>query len=255
MPRKYGNPPVVEAVCEFRFEPGDWDSAIFGLVWEEVKGHFPKRRDVQQSGLQVQVELRLVPTPPSTEQQTAPEPRPRVQYLSDDGKSFLIVGPDVLSVNRLAPYSSWQDLKPLARRGFDAYVSHARPKAIRRAGLRYINRMEFPGEKIKLDDYFNFRPFLGTTLPQDHASFILGVEFIYPPAGDALRLQLASVRPAKEQRLAVILDLDYFTLLPDSIRVQSDEAVNWLDRAHGRVEEIFEGTITDRLRSMFGGEA
>jgi uncharacterized protein (TIGR04255 family) len=249
MGRRYSKSPIIEAVCEFRFEPGEWDSAMFGLVWKKVAEVFEERRDVQAA-----LQLELVPTSEGTQQRLVPEPRPRMQYLSKDGRLTLVMGPDVLSVNRLAPYSSWEEFKPIVRQGFDAYVSSVAPKVIRRTGLRYINRIEFPGERIELDEYLNFRPFLGPTLPQDHASFIAGVEFVYQPEKDLLRLQLASVPPAKEQLFAVILDLDHFSPIPGSVPVKVQPVVDWLDRAHERVESVFEGTITDRLRLMFGEE-
>ncbi|MGQ0654564.1 MAG: TIGR04255 family protein [Betaproteobacteria bacterium] len=44
MPKKYKNPPIIEAICEFRFsETSPWDLTIPGLIYELVKDKFPKR--------------------------------------------------------------------------------------------------------------------------------------------------------------------------------------------------------------------
>jgi uncharacterized protein (TIGR04255 family) len=244
MGRKYSKSPIIEAVCEFRFEPGEWNGTIFGLVWEEVRIPFPKRQDVQQFDFQV------VPMPQGAQQRVFQQPG--TKYLREDEKLSMLVGPAVMNVSHLAPYSSWGEFKPLISLAFRAYVTKAEPKSLRRIGLRYINKVELPGEKVELEDYLQFHPFLGPTLPEDHASFIVGVEFPYEQNRDVLRLQLASVPPEKEAHLALMLDLDYFTLVPNSVPLAEDQVSRWLELAHSRVEEVFEACIKDSLRARFG---
>ena len=48
----------------------------------------------------------------------------------------------------------------------------------------------------------------------------------------------------------MLLDLDYYTLAPDSVPI--DSIADWLEVAHGHVEEVFEACIGDKLRTMFG---
>jgi uncharacterized protein (TIGR04255 family) len=65
MGKRYANPPLVEAVCEFRLAAETlWDLAIPGLLYEKIKNKFPIReqRTVQEvelvsgaTGLQQQV--------------------------------------------------------------------------------------------------------------------------------------------------------------------------------------------------------
>lgn len=241
MTRKYRKPPIVEAVCEFRFEPGNWDNAMPGLIWEQVRSPFPKRRDA------VRFEIQSVPGPGGFEQRVIQEPL--TQYLQEDEKLFMQVGSKVLTVNRLAPYASWQEFKPLIQQAFQEYSHQASPKAITRIGLRYINRIELPGDKVDLEDILEFRPHVGDALPKDHASFTVGAEFLFEGKRDVLRLQIASTKPERESRLALILDLDYFSLLPDE--TVSADIAQWLEVAHGHIEDAFEGSITDRLRQSF----
>ncbi len=241
MTRKYRKPPIVEAVCEFRFEPGNWDNAMPGLIWEQVKIPFPKRRDA------VRFEVQSVPGPGSFEQRVIQESL--IQYLQEDEKLFMQVGSNVLTVNRLAPYANWQEFKPLIQQAFQAYSRQASPKAITRIGLRYINRIELPGDKVDLKALLEFRPHVGDALPKDHTSFTVGAEFLFEGNRDVLRLQVATAKPERESRLALILDLDYFSLLPD--RTISDDIAQWLEVAHGHIEDAFEASITDTLRQSF----
>ncbi|KPJ64923.1 hypothetical protein AMJ44_11930 [candidate division WOR-1 bacterium DG_54_3] len=242
MGNKYKNPPIIEAVCEFRFEPGSaWDLAVPGLVYERIRDTFPKRRPTRDVQLGVrQVEAGLEQELKTTE---------RIRFLRDDEKAFMQVGPDQVAIHHLKPYPSWKGFQPLIMEGFSAYSKAASPKGIQRIGLRYINRIEIPGEKVKLEDHFEFYPFVGTKLPQDFGPFIVGIEVPYEDARDMLRVQLTSVRGSAPNMIAVLHDLDYFLAKPGSVAV--DDTQEWIGVAHDKVEEVFEACIKDSLRKIF----
>jgi uncharacterized protein (TIGR04255 family) len=247
MGKKYRNPPIVEALCEFQFEPGaPWDIAVPGLVYEKVRDRFPKRREVPAVELSIAIGPRgVVPEARTTDQ----IPIQRIQFLRDDEKVVIQVGPNLLAVNHLRPYPTWQEFVPLIQQGFEAYRDAANPKGIRRIRLRYVNRIEIPGERVSLENYFEFRPFVGERLPQDYGAFIVGIQIPFEDSRDVLRLQLASARVETSHTVAVMLDLDYFLAQPGA--VSQDEIFTWIDVAHNHVEEVFEGCITDSLRRMF----
>jgi len=242
MSRKYRNPPIVEALCEFRFEPGGtWDMAIPGLVYGKVRDRFPKRRQARA------VEVGVAEGRGGVEHQVVTTDR--MQFLREDEKALIQVGPNLLAVNHLKPYPTWQEFLPLIRQGLDAYLEIANPKSIQRVELRYINRIEIPGQRIQLEDYFEFRPFIGPNLPQNFGPFIVGVQFPYEDSRDMLRLQAANAAAETPDIVAIMLDLDYFLAQPGG--VSKEQVFEWMEVAHGRVEEAFEACITDRLRQMF----
>jgi uncharacterized protein (TIGR04255 family) len=242
--KKYRNPPIIEALCEFRFEPGtpwDWDLVTPGLVYERIRETFPKRRQLKAFALSIAAGPRGV-----EHHEVNPD---RIQFLREDEKALIQLGPHLLAVNHLKPYPTWQEFLPLIRQGFDAYLAAANPKGIQRIGLRYINRIELPGERVELADYFEFRPFVGERLPQEYGPFIVGIQIPFENARDALRLQLASATVERPGTVAVVLDLDYFLAQPGG--VSQGDVFEWIEVAHGHVEEVFEACITDRLRQMF----
>jgi uncharacterized protein (TIGR04255 family) len=242
MGKKYRIPPIIEALCEFRFEPGPpWDLAIPGLVYEKVRDNFPKRRQVRA------LETSISAGSEGVEQQV--RTTDRMQFLREDEKALIQVGPNMLAVNHLRPYPTWQEFLPLIRRGFEAYCEAAGPEGIQRIGLRYINRIEIPGQRIELEDYFEFRPFIGPQLPQDVGPFIVGIQVPYENSRDSLKLQIANAAVETPDVVAVMLDLDYFLAQPSQVR--SDNVFEWVEVAHSRVEEAFEACITNRLRRMF----
>jgi len=240
MHRRYKSPAVVEVVCEFRFVPSEpWDLAVPGLIYDRLRKDLPTRRPVRRletsdrrQGDQLSHEIRV---------------RPVIRFLSRDEKRFAQVGPDLLSVNHLAPYPGWGEYCPLIESCYSAYGQVANPKGLSRIGLRYINHIEFPEERGNMKQYFQFLPYLGPELPKLYGSFRVGVDFpLGPDNRDVLRLQLGSSKPGEEGRSAVALDLDYYLVQPEA--VSTDDALHWVEDAHVALREVFEASITDRLR-------
>ena len=166
MGRRYKNPPIVEALCEFEFISSQpWDLTIPGLIYEKVKDEFPDKR--QQIGIGVQ----LKPTEKGFEHKVEPTP-PRIQFYKRDKTALIQVAPDLLVVNQLKPYMTWAKFKPMILDSLQKYRDIANPKGFKRVGLRYINKINIKAETIELSDYFDFYPYIPKNLPQLHISFL-----------------------------------------------------------------------------------
>lgn len=244
MERKYRQAPIIEALCEFQFDPtSPWDLTIPGIVYESVKGEFPQRRQTAVLGMGVAQVAENVPPQP---QFWATD---RIQFVREDGTALIQVGPHYLSVNHFKPYSSWEQLLPMILKAFGAYRREANPRGIQRIGLRYINRIEITNGKIDLEDYLSFYPFVGPNLPQDYSGFTVAVQVTQEEMRDSMNVQAASVPSGVAGTLALILDIDYFLAQPGAVSL--DMVSGWLEAAHQRVIGTFEAAITDRLRATF----
>lgn len=242
MGKRYHNPPVIEAVCEFRFDPSSpWDMAMPGLMYERLKEKYPKRRQV--SAVDV-----IVSTEEPLKQKILRNDR--LHFLSADDKAIVQVGPHLLAVNRLAPYSSWESFFPSIQYAFSVYRETADPKALVRVGLKYVNRIIFPKAAFSLEDYFEFYPFLGSRLPQLLQNFFLGVEFSFESGRDGLRLQMQTAASEQDNTYSFLLDLDHFAV--GAAKVSFDYVFNWLELAHARIEDVFEGCLKEAIRQRFG---
>ena len=77
-----------------------------------------------------------------------------MQFLQEDEGAMVQVGPNLVAVNHLKPYSNWETFKQMIARSLEAYKKVADPQAINRIGLRYINRIEIPDQrKVEIEDY------------------------------------------------------------------------------------------------------
>jgi uncharacterized protein (TIGR04255 family) len=242
MGRKYAHPPIVEAICEFRLTPETpWDLTVPGLLYERLKESFPQK---EQRIIQ---EMELTQGPESLQQQIRTSER--LLFLTEDRKMLAQVGPRLLVVNALKPYPHWEGFKPRIEMAWESLQSAIEVRGLERIGLRYINRIEL-SVSAELCEYFDFYPFVGKRLPKQMVSFLAGVDFSYNNDRDRCRVQLAPIPLSEnEGKAAFMLDLDYFLTRPRGVAVA--DALTWVEEAHSRVEEVFEGCITDNLRNMF----
>ena len=55
--------------------------------------------------------------------------------------------------------------------------------------------------------------------------------------------------PQEGGNVSVLLDLDYFFLQPQNVGLA--DALDWLESAHDRIEQTFEGCLKDSARTLF----
>lgn len=244
--RKYENPPVVEALCEFQFIPNQpWDVTIPGLLYERIKDNFPHKQ--QKIGFGVQFKA----TDKGIEHIVEPSP-PLIQFHKQDKTALVQVAPDLFVVNQLRPYPEWEIFKSMIVENLQKYIEIAKPKGFKRMGLRYINVFEFSESEIKLEDYFRYRPHIPEGLSENHGAFITRTEFPFEDGSEMLTITLASQIPSKPNIISILLDIDYAMIKSEYIAL--DGVQNWLEKAHNRVEGAFEESITDNARALFKEE-
>jgi uncharacterized protein (TIGR04255 family) len=242
MPQSYPAPPLVEALCEFQFLPAEpWDITVPGRLYERVREEFPEREQhatlrvgfqQQEGGLEQRLEM-----------------PPRMRLVRSDRSALIQVGPDLLAVNQLRPYPTWGPFRELVLSTLERYVEIARPLGLKRIGLRYINEIEVPAEKVELKDYFGYYPHLPASLPQEHGEFVARVALPYEEERDRLQVTLSSKPMAQAGHVAFILDLDYAAVRSGSVELTA--LPEWLEAAHSRVELVFEACITEATRKLF----
>lgn len=240
MGRKYKNPPIIEALCEFQLsEDTPWDLTVPGLFYEKLNASYPHR---EQSMIQ---EVELIQETQGLQQRIRLSER--ILCFEPDRASLIQLGPRLLVVNVLKPYPTWEGFKPRIVKAWNSLQEVVEVKGLERIGLRYINRFEFPTEKVAIEDYFEFYLFFGQHLPQQVAFFIAVSEFSYDADRDRCRIQLTP-SVADKGKTAVLLDIHYFLAHPRE--VAASDAMHWVEEAHNRVEQVFEGCITDKLRTL-----
>ena len=246
--RRYSNPPIEEALCEFRFEPSqDWDPTIPGKLHAELSEDYGgKPKEQRAMGVEWNAQER---------QLSYNEGLAKIQLVTGDGKRMVGFGPDVLSVHILRPYhhqhlldnSGWGEFKQRIGGALEAYWKVMRPKGVLRVGVRYINRILISQSMVAIGEYIKCALPQVAGLPARQNNSISRAEYIYP---DGIRLILSQGSiDAPQDQFGYLLDID---VIWESRELASrDEAMAEAGELRSREREIFESVITDKARGLF----
>ena len=252
--RRYKNPPIEEALCEFRFKPGrDWDLFIPGKLHSKIDEEYggkPREQKVVELGLEAQGGK-----PPNLRYGEALS---IIQLVTKDGKRIVGVGPDILNVHMLRPYqnpldperSGWDEFKPRISEALDAYWKVAKPIGVCRISIRYINKILIPQKTVEVEEYLKCALPVVRGLPDRRKHFVSRVDYDY---GDGMRLGLSqrSIK-APPDHMGFLLDLD--VIWENSKSVAQDKALEKVGDLRTREREAFETVITDKARELFDAD-
>lgn len=242
--RHYANPPVVEALAELFFEGSAWDVTAPGSFYEQVKDRFPKKAQLEQIGLEVELG-------PGGANARMGAGGGRAVFKSEDETRLVQVGANVLVVNQLRPYPHFEAWSGVLLEMLTVYRDVARPVSIARLGMRYINRIEIALASLQMEDYFRVYPAMPSELGASHGKFLIRLQFPGRVGGHEILLTLGEAPEERPDVQAFVLDL--YTVFPLGGSSSFDVIEQRLRDAHENIEWVFEHTITDATRALFGG--
>ncbi len=244
MNKKYNNSPITEAVCEFIFDISNTvDNVFVDKFYDKIKEIFPDRK----KGLDNKVEFKI-------DQKSGNDFFNKTtqkfdQFFSKDRKTFLQLKKDGrISIHKIKPYDSWTIFSKQISIVFQSYLKLAEIKSVKRIGLRYINNFQIQELSFKLEEYFNFRPATFGAVPSDLAGFSIGSIFAFEDKKDLAKVQILNL-PSNTEKAVFMLDIDYYSGMPNTIRV--DDSCAWVEKAHSHIEELFESILTDKIKNSF----
>jgi uncharacterized protein (TIGR04255 family) len=240
--RHLARAPITEAIADFRVTlPGGFKAESFASLRDALHDKYP-----------VVNERRLVEARFGMKEGKTLPPAAEIKGLqgyffqSEDGRNIGQFRVDGFTYNRLAPYTSWEEIRPEALRLWDLYLGIATPERLDRLALRYINRFKIPST-VDLSRYLEVLPPYFPGAPQYLASSLVKVSSHDPGTG-----YLANVTEAIEsgpENPVVILDIDAYTL--SGLGLRSAELTPALARLHQIKNEIFFGSITEETARLY----
>ncbi len=243
MGKLYENPPLIEALCEFRFaDSKEWDLTLPGLFYQEVKDKFPIKRE--QNAIEMLFELKEQKVPPGVRGKVTPQ----IQFFNKNETQLTQISPGILSVNQLEPYSKWSVFKPTILEVLQTYSNVASPSRIARIGLRFINRITME-KGVNTQSYLQYFPTLPKSIAQEPRNLLLRTELDFEEENGRLVFTLASTPSPTPKNKSFILDLDFITLDTSDITIENTH--KWIETAHTIIETVFENSITNDLRVIF----
>ena len=176
----------------------------------------------------------------------------RMQFPSEDGKTLVSIGPNVLSAHMLRPYQNWDAFRPKIEEALIKYSQTLPCKGVQRIGLRYINKIEIEIQNtdgLDLKKYFAVSPLSPQDFPATTTNFFARTEHNYHDEPIKLILTFADTAP-QEGCAAFLLDLDLVLEFGDN-PISVKDAMSKVDILRERERYAFEQMITDDLREMF----
>ena len=251
--RRYKNPPIEEALCEFKFEPSvEWDFTIPGKLHTRLLKDYPGKPQQQEL---LEFGLEIADSQPASVSHS--KKFGRVQLITEDGKRIVGVGSDVLSIHMLRPYqnprqpdqSGWDEFYPRLEKALNSYWEVAEPKGVNQIGIRYINRIVIHSP-FDIEEYLRCSPREIEGLPDNIRGFFSRIEYIYDDETN-LALSQGSI-DAPSGDIALLLDLDVIWK-PAQAVTQEDSMVK-TQALRNLEREAFESVITDKARELFDAD-
>jgi uncharacterized protein (TIGR04255 family) len=149
---QYARSTIVQAFCQLIVQPApEWTVSRPLKLYEAVEETYPKLETISQVILQFPQGISQVGA--DFARQNPPEVLPRLKFTTDDGRRSVVLGQASVIFECAAPYPGWSSFKQMIAQFWGAYVSVARPVGIRRATVRYVNRIERSGEFPRISDW------------------------------------------------------------------------------------------------------
>src|SRR3989338_2990647 len=250
-PRHLQNAPIAEAIIDFRVKARpELRAEDVGAVKDRLAARLPKVEE--RRGLQARIELLKAkgekPGPPLVQDLGLQG----YFFKSQDEKVIAQFRIDGFTLNRLRPYTSWEDIFPQAMELWRLYLEVAKPPkplAVMRLAVRYINHIPLPSGTEKFENYLRAAPAIPPELPQYVSSFLTRVTIHNPEDYVAAHVTQALQPTTDVQRLTVILDTDAYKEAELSVEDPAIERIFMQLRAFKNM--IFFNSLTDQALRQF----
>ena len=235
MSEKLAAPPLIEAICQFSFlDDNTWDWTIPGTFYEKIKPEFPLK---SQQTFQA-------PGNPFHAPQS-------MTFKKNDDSAIVIIGPNMLSINHVKPYSGWDIFFPMIQNVYETYLSVIPSCRVGRVGLRYINEINLKdlSQPFRQENWLTLAPKFQGTLQKPVQMFYQRYELQFNiPEG--ILVHQTGIRSV-DLKKSLIVDLDFISNEASSLQFDKQKVFEWINQAHMHIFETFKDSICTDLFNQF----
>jgi len=239
----FAKAPIQEALLDFQvaLPPGseNLDLRLFGQGIEE---RFPES----------QKRIELVQHLQFADGKDSPPPARKVSgflFTSKANGKIVQARRDGFTFNKLRPYSKWSEFKIEAQELWQRYVAFAQPVAIKRIGLRYINRIEIPEQTEDLRRLCMLFPELPAGVPGVWFEYFQ--RFASQLEDNVVSIVTLSIDPDSPQsKAAIILDIDVIKTI-DILPSNDSQIWSFCEEMRDLKNGIFNASLTEEAKQLF----
>ena len=201
---KLPNAPIQEALLDIRVQARQ---GLHASEFDELFGQLHPAFSVSEVMRSMRAKIRLEPTGEATTRTSDAGETGRL-FKSAEGNRIVQCRVDGMTVNMLRPYSSFEDLYEVFSSTWALYREVARPTALTRIAVRYINRFEIP----KTGNLIEFVATAPATVVDDSyiSGFTQSTVHGFSSRGETVILNTALELPLDGGSPNMVLDIDAF---------------------------------------------
>lgn len=235
----YPHPLIQEALCEIHFELPEgntWTPGLFWRLFDRVQDQFPEFEPVPH------VAMRFHTGPSGIEQTLIGQQR--VRYRHRERNLLLQLSEEVLTVNILPKYPGWQSMLADVLWAWQALTEEVHPTAIRRLGLRYINRIPKTAPNQMASPWLGPSNYLAPAALTSLPGFLSRLES-QRDQDTRLIVTLADTDQQDADQAAIIFDID--CVRERVLGVESSILEQELSALHDTAWQVFAASMTPHL--------
>jgi uncharacterized protein (TIGR04255 family) len=174
-----------------------------------------------------------------------------VRFRSFDEKCIAQFNRDGFVFSRLEPYTEWKQFSGEGLRLWKVFRELAKPVAIHRIGVRFINRLQLPPGEMCFEDYIQPAPASPFGLELPFQGFMHHDRLAVPGHPYGINL-IRTIQPSTGNGgagVGVILDIDVFT--DQEFELDEEKLVHRLLEMRWLKNKAFFGSVTEKALERF----
>lgn len=239
------NAPVTEALVDLRASPTvDFTKVdVLTRLKEALSDRYPNHKVTRAFEAKLEIRAGQPPVPTSSEGLHG------YFFESPQGRDIAQFRVDGFTYNRLKPYTDGESVVNEALRLWSLFVEVAKPLALSRVALRYINTIGLSDSLDALTQYLTRVPTASEGSPGTLQSFLSRVETLDP--GTGLRVSTTqALRPGlPAESINLVLDIDASCMR--ELGISPEELRPILNELRKLKNAVFFGSITEKTVGMF----
>jgi uncharacterized protein (TIGR04255 family) len=247
-PQILRNPPITEAIIDFKVEiPAsvDIEKAAAG-VSDQIAASYPNM------GRQISLKGEMTFDPENPTMKQLGEPRVMgIVFQTEDNLQIVQFRLDGFTLNRLAPYTDWNEIFPEAMSLWELYCKAYSPTLISQLSVRFINHLTVPTSVEHLSDYFTAPVQIPKSLSRKISNFLTRVTIVENELDAYTDITQALGQGSDEAHSVILLDINAYKNF-DSLKPQNNENItSTFNKLRDIKNRTFFGSITGRTVELY----
>lgn len=245
-PRHLTNAPIREAVIDIQVTPSVSLDALKEIA-VRLKDRPHKQEEMWQSSIEINVGG-------VGEVNTNADRNPIGYRFTFSNHPYVILCQvKGFTFSHLPPYGNWEKMSAIAKELWEIYLEVAKPQAVSRIAVRYINSLPIPLPIADFADYLNVPPIVPEGLPQSLASFLQRFVMVDSSTDTETVAVVTQVLEALTQssKVTILLDIDASKTYPLGFASGTTPIWAVLEELHNFKNRVFFKYLTEKTIRMF----